>query len=107
MLAIGLNAILMNNYSLIIDVVKKLAELKAIVARFHMMVHLLVIWTPIFCGSLGAWVWYGQRRVARILFAAVTPITRGEFRAADRVTAYRGCLQEERIAARHDEVWGG
>ena len=66
MITIGLFAIIKRNYGLIMDADKNPLFALPPAQRFQTMVYLSVMWTAIFCGSLGAWrlalVWRASYR---------------------------------------------
>ena len=82
MLTIGLFAIIKRNYAFIMDADKNPLFAVPPAQRFQTMVYLSVMWTAIFCASLGAWVWYGELLVAHVLFALGAVTTGLTFRAA-------------------------
>ena len=85
------------------------------------MIYLSVVWTAVFCSSLGAWYWYGHLMFAHILMVAATLVTswifdrasRGEpvfagrtFRSNAGKRTYRDHPRQDGTA-RYDDVWGG
>ena len=107
MLTIGLFAVIKKNYGLIMDADRNPLFALPPAQRFQTMVYLSVMWTAIFCGSLGAWLWYGELLIAHVLFALGALTTGLKFRAAaSAVKTYRDYpLKDE--TARYDDVWGG
>lgn len=73
------------NYSLIMDANKNpLGRLPA-AQRFQIMIYLAIMWTTIFCASLGVWFWYGELIAAHMLLVLGVLLTGMTFSRAEHV----------------------
>jgi hypothetical protein len=72
-----------------------------------MMTILSVMWTTIFCASVGAWMMYGQLVAAHLLVLIGILFTGLTFRGTERVKASYRDYPREDGTARYDDVWGG
>lgn len=106
MLTIGLFAVIKKNFGLIMDADRNPLLALPPAQRFQTMVYLSIMWTAIFCGSLGAWFWYGELLIAHVLFALGALTTGLKFRAARVVKTYRDYPPKDGTARYHD-VGGG
>src|SRR5215217_1948824 len=59
--------------------------------RFQTMAVLGTMWTTIFCGAAGAWLWYGELVTLHLLVRAVGWGTRA---SPDRLGIHRACAEE-------------
>ncbi|MEM7171305.1 MAG: hypothetical protein AAF530_14120 [Pseudomonadota bacterium] len=92
-------------YRVVMDVTVN--PLKALMPaqRFQVMVLLSIMWTVLFCASLGAWVWYGELVTAHLLVALGVFLTDFTFKTAKIEKGHR----DQPLAdgtARYDDVWG-
>jgi hypothetical protein len=57
--------------------------------RFQVMAYLGTMWTTIFCGAAGAWLWYGELVTLHVLVAAGFLVTGLTFANAAPTETYR------------------
>lgn len=76
------------------------------IQRFQIMTVLSIMWTTIFCTSIGAWFLYGELVVGHVLALLGIFVTAGVFRSTDRhPKTYRDFPRKDGTA-RYDDVWG-
>ena len=73
--------------------------------RFQVMVFLSVMLTTLFSVGGGAWLWYGEPVILRMLVVFGFLMTGLTCYRASTPARYRGCPAESR-AARYDDAWG-
>ncbi len=79
-----------------------LAKLPA-AQRFQIMTVLSVMWTTIFCASLGVWMLYGQLIVAHILVLLGVLFTSLTFRTSEHAKATYSEYSRAHRAGRHHD----
>ncbi|MDB3953568.1 hypothetical protein N9452_06765 [Alphaproteobacteria bacterium] len=74
--------------------------------RFQLMLWLSLMWTSIFCGIAGAWLWYGELMIGHLLFAMGFAVTGVTFSSVKQGGTYRDVPASDGTT-RYDDVWGG
>ena len=89
--------------------------------RYQIMIYLSIVWTAVFCSSIGTWYWYGHLMFAHLLMVGATIVTGWTFHRASRGDLMIASLKPRTKAAkrtyrdhprndgtaRYDDVWGG
>jgi len=73
--------------------------------RFQLMLWLSLMWSSIFCGIAGVWLWYGELMINHLLFALGCTATGVNFASSKQGKTYRAVPASDGTT-RYVDAWG-